>query len=476
MRKFKCEILYLLAIIFAVCFVQQVFACSCRGIPTPYQSFQNSEAVFVGKVTDVLDSSGNQVIENVVDNFDLRFEGERIYQFKVDEWFKGEKTKEVKVLLRLNMCQFGLDRDEKLLVYANSYNGQLSTWTFCSRTRNVEFAKDDITFIRELLNDRPEPRIYGSVRFGDSGLENINYLEGIKIVARNGKRKYVTYTGKNGTYRFNKLPNGKYSVLPVLPKKYVISPLGMLYFLQEINLISDNAFQLSDYDKISSKNVYTDFSLTWNNQISGKVLDAEGKSLDYATVKLIPAEKINQIEDKPLSEEQAYRQYLSKESPQSSVRKYSISSQTPGKYILAVEVFAPFAPNKDRFRMYYPQTTNPEEAKIIELNEFDRQNIDIKLPAEFIVREVEGVFNWGSGNPIDDGWIKVSRFENSDTENNTVYGLERTKKGKFKFQLFENAEYCFEASVFNEITKSLKVKVGKTNAPIKITLWLLKNK
>jgi hypothetical protein len=393
MKKLKSKVLLLFAIIFVVCSFQQVLACSCRGIPTPYESFKNSEAVFVGEIIDVTDSSGNQVVENVPDDFEARFEGERIYRFKVDEWFKGEKTSEVNVSKRINMCEFGLTKGEKLLVYANKHDKQLSTWTFCSRTGNIEDAQDDVIFLRELLENKPEPRIYGSVRFSDNAFKNLRYLQGIKIIAQKGKAKYVTHTDKNGLYRFNKLPNGKYKLLPVLPKTYVISPLGMLYFLEEINLISNNDSQLVDYGKVTRKNTYADFQVTWNNEISGKVLDAEGKSLDFATIKLIPVDRINQIDDKFLEEDNAHRQSLYRESPQSNVKAYKISAQTPGKYILAVEVFAPFASGKDSFRMYYPQTTDPRQAAIIEVKEFDRQNIDIKLPDGFIVHDIEPVCN-----------------------------------------------------------------------------------
>ncbi len=474
MKKLKCEILFLLVTIFAVCFVQQIFACSCRGIPTPYESFQNSESVFVGKVTGILDSSGKQVIENVVDNFDSRFEGERIYRFKVDEWFKGEKTSEVSVSMNLNMCQFGLKKDEKLLVYANKSGENLSVWTFCSRTRNVEDAKDDVLYLRELLENKPEPRIYGSVKFVDNTTVNPLHLEGIKIVATRGEVKYVTHTDKNGLYRFNKLPNGKYTLLPVLPKKYVIRPYSMSY-LQKISLVSDNPFQYEEYGEFSGRHAYSEFQTTWNNQISGKVLDAEGKFVDYASVKLIPADQIKQIDNKPFYKSNS-QQSLYRENPQSNIKAYNISAQTPGKYILAVEVFAPFAPNKDSFKIYYPQTTDPRQAKIIEIKEFDRQIIDVKLPEGFIVHYIEGVFIWGSGNPVEDGWISAGKLENTEDEQNISYDVQKTDKGKFKFQLFENVEYWVYAKVYQEKTKPIKLKVGKINKPLKITLWLIKNK
>jgi hypothetical protein len=373
------------------------------------------------------------------------------------------------------MCEVPLEKGDTYLVYASEWENSketLITGTFCSRTDSLETAQDDIYFLRGLLKNQSEPRIYGSVHRYDKDLAKDSsqyaFLEAIKIVAQSAKRRFITFTDRNGLYSFNKLPNGKYKVYPELPKKYTLS---WWYNLDEINLKSiDNPYLNNDFKIVTGRNAYSEFQVVWNNQISGKVLDAEGKPLERATVKLIP---LNQVNDTPLLERNNAEE-LRQENRESNIKKYNISNLTPGKYVLAVEVFAPFPSGSQRLRMYYPQTTNLEKAEIINLEEFDKRNIDIKLPTGFVVREIEGSLLWSSGLPIEEGYVSLEKLENSEDKDNVVYDSIRVENGKFKFQAFENVEYWIHPKYYKEEAKPIKIKVEKTNEPVKIVIRLLK--
>lgn len=472
MKRKLLKVLPLIAIFYLSFSAQKVLACQCFGEGTPYGWFKDSKTVFVGKVISVKDSSGKEIINDKSsdprDYFEkLHSEKTVYYHFTVQEWLKGAKESEVIVALSMTNCEFGFDLGSTILVYAYESNGNLWTNIFCSRTSWIESAQADIHFIHELLKNKPEPRIYGSVQLNDKDLSTnssrSNYLQGIKIIAQNKKRQFIAFTDKNGLYRFNKLPNGKYKVYPDLPNRFANDS----YNLQEIILQTKGEPYYERYERFIGQNAYSGFQVRWNNKISGKVLDADGKPLENATVKLIP---VNRIDDELFEESKNKSGNLAKESPESNVRKYETGGHTPGKYYLAVEIFAPFISGEQKLRIYYPQMISSNKAEVINLQEFDKKKIDLKLPDGFVVREIDGTMFWDGGFPNKDGYISLEKLENSNDPNNIVYDSQWVKNGKFKLQVFENAEYWLHAKAMQETAKPIKIKVGKTNIPIKITL------
>ena len=107
MKNTLFKSLLLFSFLFLPIFAQDAFACSCYGVPTPYQAFKNANSVFVGKVVGVKDASGKEIIENKLpDSIDESFREEtvRYYRFAVQESFKGIKAAEIEVSSAINMC------------------------------------------------------------------------------------------------------------------------------------------------------------------------------------------------------------------------------------------------------------------------------------------------------------------------------------------------------------------------------------
>ncbi len=264
----------LVFIFFSPLLAQGIFACSCNGTSTPYEALKQAKTVFVGKVVGVKDASGKEIVDEKITDYGeyaRKNEGTRYYRFEVQEFFKGAKTSEVTVASKINMCQFGFDVGESHLVYAYESDSGLWANLFCSRTDWIKTSQDDVYFLRDLLKNKPEPRIYGSVQIDDkdpaTGSFQYIYLKGIKIVAKSRKRRFVTVTDKNGLYSFGKLPNGRYKVYPELPKEYVLDS----FYIREINLSSKDELFNSDFPwKFTGHNAYSEFKVRWNKQISGK--------------------------------------------------------------------------------------------------------------------------------------------------------------------------------------------------------------
>lgn len=267
MTKFQRKFLLLLGLVWLPFLSSDVFACSCTSYPTPYRAFQESDTVFIGKVAGVSDSSGNELsrgkfteIRNAVmterQNYDL------IFRFETQEILKGANAPQVDIPTSLNMCQFGFELGETYLVYAYKRDdGSFRTSIFCWRTTELTEAQDDLYFLRGLLEKRPEPRIYGSVKKEekDAATDNyrVTYLEGIKVIAQRGKKIYTTVTDKNGLFSFDKLPNGTYKVYPKLTAEMSYS----IFPVQQFDLTARDESFRNTYQIYSGRNGYTEFTI-----------------------------------------------------------------------------------------------------------------------------------------------------------------------------------------------------------------------
>lgn len=259
MKKLIFRFLQLICIVLAPFIAQTVSACQCDGITTPYGAYEESAYVFTGKVISAKDDWGKDIIEDKTSD-EPRLDGKRFYEFEVQELFKGAKTPKVTVSYSTNMCQFGFSKGETYLIYAFAQkDGTLATSSYCWRTGHLEDTQDDVYFLRRLLAKKPEPRIYGALNLYDKDRKPpYIYLQGIKIIARNGKKTFQTFTDKNGLYRFNNLPDGKYKVYPALSGEYVS---GWHYTYEEIILGKSDEYPSRFFSKYVGKNAYSEFQI-----------------------------------------------------------------------------------------------------------------------------------------------------------------------------------------------------------------------
>jgi hypothetical protein len=211
-----------LFIILVPLFVETAQGCLCeRDSPPPYAAMQEAKAVFVGTVTDFRDDGAKNG------------EGNRIFQFRVDEKIKGLSTETVDVNAGYSssMCFVGFTVGEAYLIYADALGNMLSSG-MCSRSGPLKSNMDELQFLRSFAKGKPEPRIYGSVRRGDlepkSNTVLITYMPGFLVTVEGaGKRLQVT-SDKNGVFSFDDLPDGEYHVKVEAPPIYENRGLGVI--------------------------------------------------------------------------------------------------------------------------------------------------------------------------------------------------------------------------------------------------------
>lgn len=451
-------------------------ACVCMAPSTPYKEFQDARSVFTGKIIGSTDVPfTEQAREKTYTYY------ERRYRVAVTESFKGTKAAEVEVSAGRtdSDCYVGFSVGENYLIYAyGDSDAKLSTG-MCTRTNNLSASQDDLHYLRAMLMGEREPRVYGSVvRFDDDVTKSLagSYtpLEGIKIAVEGEGQRIEVVTDKQGLFQIAKLPDGKYRARPVLPGSYASSWPGEEEFILGLHAQPDS---LST--QIGSS-AYAKFHVRWNNQLSGKILDAEGNLIKRARVSVLAPRGGH---DSPL----VIREDPSNYHPDGA---YGFSGLTPGKYILSLSLRAPL-PTYKPTRFYYPTTTSLDQAREISVGENENLTVDLKLPTGYAVRPVEGVVVWPDDSSVgDDGWVFLADAQSSEDDDKKYDWTSTDKQGRFSLQGFEGAEYWLHASVRTRGLRTtdgkelwdtgpqwlraqpVRVKVGRPGEPLRIVVLL----
>ena len=476
MKRVIFRAIFLLIFIASPFCAEDVFACQCFGLPTISQSYENASAVFTGKVAELKINSG-----------------QRIFSFQIKENFKGTSVKELKVINGTvgEMCDYGFTVGESYLVYAFSYGEDkkiLFTGNFCSRNDVLADAQGEVFFLRERFQRKPESQIYGSVLRRETNQKTSEALgtplQNIKVLVEGNGKNYETFTDEYGIFRLNKIPKGRYTVKPEFPKIYanstypeeqefLILESGKIISAGYRDIFSQPPYSENETESVSlargevSNGLYVGFSLRWNNRVSVKLSDSEGKVIKDAKVNLLPVSV-------PFREI-AQNFYNSRDG------NYGFAGLTPGRYYLTAEIDAPFA---DENRFFYPQTETPEKATKITIKEIENLEFDFNLPV--IQRNIEGKIYWSDGMPIV-GDVRVILLKSENPSHDELmknnYDV-TTLDGASYFSLkgYVGAEYWIQVKVYSETyvaekmkitemkAKPIKIKVEKTNQPLKILI------
>jgi hypothetical protein len=427
--------------------------------------------VFVGRVTGSRDVYHEEAI-----NERKYIITERLFNFRIEEALKGVRGKQVEVSVGRvdSSCYGGFAEGESYLVYAygDSASPSLLAASPCSRTTTLAHAGDDLYHIRMSSAGKPEPRFYGSVvrtekDFSRENTSTATPLAGIRIIVENSKHRFVALTDKRGLYRLDKVPDGRYTVRPDLPKTY------MAFFPTEEKVILS----------AEQPNGYAAFQIGWNNRINGRVVDMLGQPIARAKVALIPADKAGSVES-------AHEELTDC----NEAGEYQFYGIAPGSYLLAAIINTPPSPHIASTRTYYARVGNREQATPITLAKGEAlTGIDIELVRGQNARRIEGTLVWEDGSAVtENGFVTLESTATIGDDKNSKYMADVPERdGSFSLQGFEGAEYWVHASVgtlglkLNGATQDLwdsgvqrlsaapvKIKVGESNLKLRLVIKL----
>jgi hypothetical protein len=187
-------------------------ACGCNPFETTVlDAYKRSHMVVIARVLSV-----DKVVDAKVP-FGSDISGATLIAEKV---YKGD----VKVNDQLKfaqgdgvLCSWSFDEKavgERYLLYLFRPEKPSNPWyiSTCNRSKDAEYAKEDLLYLDNLEKHRGQTRISGVVN-SEGGLK----IDGrkIRIIGRN--KTYVTTTDDDGVYEIYGLPSGRYIIEPELP-------------------------------------------------------------------------------------------------------------------------------------------------------------------------------------------------------------------------------------------------------------------
>lgn len=392
----------------------QASACSCVQF-TPCEAFNHATAVFVGTMV----SGTENVSEQTKDGKVYSVEAGQV-RFSVEESFKGITATAVTISvysMKGTSCgPYGLIRGERYLVYAWQADASGLTVGPCNPTKQAEYAREDLAFLRNL----PEPgiggRMYGHVGVDFGGRDN-PALSGVKIVLSNNQYSYETTTDAKGDYEIRGVAPGKYQIEAQLPKSYsCYSPK------REVSIDDRGCATTTYWTKVESS-------------ITGVVIDLFGHPAP-ATLRLISLSNT----------ERRFLGFAHEDG------EFEIDGIEPGRYVLAVGIYSAgreqLSKNEELF--YFPGTTERDRAKIIEIRMGERlTDYAFMLPEKLRAYSIAGVVQTADGKPAGNTRVVLSITDKTTPK---VYrtddwgsGIDTDEQGHFEFVGFAGNTYSVYA-------------------------------
>ena len=411
------KLLIYLTALFLVTIPSAVYGCSCAH-RTPAMAFNDSKAVFIGKMTGGTEKNTLQDRDGTsyeIESGDVTFE--------VEESFKGKPGKTVTfqiASMKGTSCgTYGLRRGETYVVYAYAYKSDTLSTGVCSRTGPVSQAKEDLDFLRLLPPGGSGGTITGRVWLDTKAIRGggAKPLGGVIIRITGPRRKSVSVaTDKEGKFQASGLPEGKYRVTPKFPENYYGDKAS-----EEVTL--------SDLGTAS-----TGFETYFKGSVSGQVFDANGVPYNEGFFHLENSTTL------------IYGHSKGRDG------RFEFQGVPPGAYKLYIETHD----NNDKERKYYyPGTYDPAKAGTIKIALGEaKSGLRFTLPREFRVRTISGQVFWAHGNPAANVEVLLLCPQNPGTAGFTVEsyppGTETDRNGRFTISAIAGTVYWLEARARKE--------------------------
>jgi hypothetical protein len=364
-------------------FSNACLACECIERTRPCEYLQ-TDVVFVGQVLET--TSVKHPVN--ADSWSLGYS----MHFAVDESLRGEVGSDVNVETGNGGgdCGTPLPPGGRFLIFAyRNKSGEL--WTgMCSGDRLLanDVSSEQIVNQYRTLIRSGVATIFGKVVSskpvwkGDEVADGAGPkpVRGVVVNARSKNFTTTATTSQDGSYQFDRLPNGQYTIVP------------------EISSSVD--FDHEDEDKYGadvSDGGCADvtFKLQPKTRIQGHLALPEGLKLKLVEVVAIPIhlQHLNQFSGQwDLTDED---------------NNFTIWPLPPGDYYVGVnigsspKVEAPFPPT------YYPGVTNQNAARVVRLKEGETKQLELNLPKVATPRKVSFVAIGLDGKPLRSIYVQL---------------------------------------------------------------------
>jgi hypothetical protein len=268
MRRFFQKFLIFNSILLSILIFGNVAkACNCLPTETVDKEFARTPNVVILKLQSVIQNEGEAAS----------------YYLSVEKVFKGElKVDETLVFKYGSNCSWLFSENEigtEYLLYLGERPANNEMWSgyFCARSGRINSRTADLSYLENENKLRDRTRLSGTLRRTVETPDevqrfSINSLATRKIRITGNGRTIKLVTDENGVYEIYDLPAGKYRISPEQVEGFIFSSDRRKY---------------TDVEIKSKSHTEQDFFYEINNEISGKIIDLNGKPLGNICVDLI---------------------------------------------------------------------------------------------------------------------------------------------------------------------------------------------
>ena len=412
-------------------------ACSCVGRMSVCGGFTAAEAVFVGTVTRV----ENQTAK---DEDGKEFIVGQVARMQVDEAFKGAKAPELIFRSYGSSCDVHYEEGQRWLVFA-SYDKKEKAWAIgaCGRSTRLEFAADDLLYLRGLPGSAQKTRLSGDLTDRDR-----KPLMGVKVKIIGERQTHEVFTDKNGVYEIYGLPPGKYIVQPE-------TPLNLkLWFSSSTEVQRRTARTSAEVELFEKSCAGVDFYFKENNSLKGRVYGADGQPMAKVCVRLWEKDKADETQS-PFG--------CTKEDG-----RFVIDDIGLGDYYLVANDDGVISSDEPFPLTYYPGVFEKEKATVLTIASGDKlEDFDIHIPSQRPTRIIQGRLLFSDGRPVDDGSVEFASEDKPGQNQDHVYAT-TDAEGRFKLVVLEGSKGTVHGSLYSFSRESAQCpQIDKLNKAYK---------
>lgn len=381
-------------------FCQLAWGCECAPPPPPCQALGQSPLVFLGSVLSV---SGDQF---------------KSAKMRVDQSFKGPLPSVVE-LFDDGMCDGpDLKAGHQYLMYTRGTPTGALPARGCTRSRAVEYADEDLQFLKAYLAGKTNTQVSGTIRYrpdepNDSRLgdEGRTPMKDVSVTISGAGRPFRTKTDASGRYSISGLPPGNYEVNAEL------AGYRMNWAMSEIQVAAKGC-------------AVVDVLMKVDRRVQGTLRSGDGRPVAGALVEMVPTKPNSKRWENPI---------LLAESDERGF--YTIDGIPPGDYYLGINIGS--TPTKDHpyAPTYYPDTQDVKTAiPIAFLTGASVRSYDLTAPPKLKVVRVRGRITDAAGLPAKDRpQVRIKEpglYGQIETE-----ALSVGSEGRFEIELCEGVRY-----------------------------------
>ncbi|HEX2271919.1 MAG TPA: carboxypeptidase-like regulatory domain-containing protein, partial [Pyrinomonadaceae bacterium] len=421
----------------------EVRACTCNEYDVPVcAAYWRSDAVFAGHLLDITprEKASRDRLPTVM------------LHFIVEQSFRGVAGNRVEVeTLHGTSCDMNFEKGERYLVYASrARDGQLFAGP-CSRTNNLKYADDDLSFLRALAHQGAKESILGRLVHN-----KYNPLPGNKVTVQSHNKILETKTDEKGNFSVLLPGPGNYKVRAFIPFAAIV----MAYHEDEQGkLETTDALTTFEYEVQVARNQCNyrqidafKIDLHATAEISGSVLTSSGRPVRPGHVYLVSAADPNASTFEKLKDNGSFK----------------FEGVAVGEYYLVLNPRneAPDDDDPPYPRTYYPHAADASAATRIVVTEGVKlENLILRVGPSWKGRVVTGKVIWQDGRPARSAHVSLY------ADDRYVRLIKLDEKGRFNFKVYGDFKYAILAETWSpERGKSERLSFAEKSTGLTLVL------